>query len=276
MNSEQKQKLKKNKAVDAVLRIACGPLFWIQSIKANRAAKARRNGKIVPRYSWIKELKNKYEGNRCFVVATGPSITVEDLELIKSEYSFGMNSCVLAYDKTAWRPSFYAIQDEYVYEKLEKTLSGMPEDDLNEAWISDSIAKRFDVPNRFKIFPLHYLDHKMFHRKGYGTFKFSDDCYNCVYDAYSITFSILQMACYMGFKEVYLLGCDCNYNQEKTHFIEYDYKDPKAAIMGDKMIQAHYRFKQFADSLGVKIVNCTRGGMLEVYPRMTLEEVLKN
>lgn len=41
------------------------------------------------------------------------------------------------------------------------------------------------------------------------------------------------------------------------------------------MIAGHYEFKKFADSLGIKIVNCTRGGMLEVYPRMNLEDVLK-
>ena len=270
------QKLKKNKVVDAVSRIAFGPLFWLRFLKSEKDAKARKNGKVFPQYSWINGLKNKYEGNRCFVVATGPSLTIKDLELIKSEISFGMNSCVLSFDKTTWRPDFYAIQDEYVYKKLEQALIDVSEIELPETWIGDNLAKKFHVSTHFKAFPLHYLDHKMYHCKGYGIFKFSDDCYTCVYDAYSIIFSILQMACYMGFKEVYLLGCDCNYNQEKTHFIEYDYKDPKAAIMGDKLIQAHYRFKQFADSLGVKIINCTRGGKLEVYPRMTLEEVLKN
>ena len=32
--------------------------------------------------------------------------------------------------------------------------------------------------------------------------------------------------------------------------------------------------KEYADSNGIKIINCTRGGMLEVFPRMSLEEVL--
>lgn len=270
-----KQVLKKNKTIDAITRIIAYPLFLKQYKKSDQEAKERAEGKIDSRYLWIKEMHNKYAGKRCFVVATGPSLTMRDLNLIKAEYSFGMNSCVLALNKTEWRPDFYAIQDEYVYEKLENTILKTNEEDLKEIWVSENIAGKYEMPERFKIFPLHYLDHKMFHMTGYGKLEFSDDCYEKICDGYTITFSILQMACYLGFKEIYLLGCDCNYNQKKGHFIEYGHTDPKAAIMGDKMIAGHYEFKKFADSLGIKIVNCTRGGMLEVYPRMNLEDVLK-
>ena len=34
-------------------------------------------------------------------------------------------------------------------------------------------------------------------------------------------------------------------------------------------------FKEWAEKKGFKVYNCTRGGMLEVYPRKSLEEVLK-
>lgn len=40
----------------------------------------------------IKKFKNAYMGKRCFIVATGPSLTVDDLLLISNEISFGMNS----------------------------------------------------------------------------------------------------------------------------------------------------------------------------------------
>ena len=33
--------------------------------------------------------------------------------------------------------------------------------------------------------------------------------------------------------------------------------------------------KEYADAHGIKIVNCTRGGMLETFKRMKLEDVLK-
>ena len=136
----------------------------------------------------------------------------------------------------------------------------------------------FNVPSTFKVFPFHILDHKMYNRKGWGHGKimFSRDCYSIVYDGYSIIFSLLQLACYMGFKEICLLGCDCNYDSGRRHFIEYEpvKYDTSIETASERLIRIHGEFKKFADSIGVKVINCTRGGMLEVYPRKSLEAVL--
>lgn len=274
MKNKLKQALKKNEKVDAFARILCYPMFSFQYRRECAQARARIMGKADSRYQWIKQWKGKYTGQRCFVVATGPSLTIGDLEAIQDEYCFGMNSCILSFHETQWRPDFYGIQDVYVYEKLKDQLEQIPENDLREVWVGDPIQKRYKIPERFKPYALNLLDHKMYHRAGYGKFQFTDDCYACVYDSYSVTFSLMQFACYMGFREIYLIGCDCNYNQPKKHFREYGHLDPKARIMGDKMIAGHAAFKEFADKKGVKVVNCTRGGMLEVYPRMSLESVL--
>lgn len=276
MNRNQlKQLLKKNKYIDALSRIIAYPVFAIQYKKSDYAAERRKNGFEDKEYMWLKKYHNIKSGDRCFIVATGPSLTMDDLNLIKGEYSFGMNSVIKAFDKTDWRPDFYMIQDEYVYDKLEAELQDVNKNENFLIAVGGAIPDRYESAKNYKRFSLHYLDHKMFHRSGFGEFKYSNDCYSVIYDAYTVTFSVLQMACYMGFREICLLGCDCNYNQSKAHFADYGHHDPKAAVMGDKMLQGHYEFKKFADSIGVKIVNCTRGGMLEAYPRITLETVLK-
>lgn len=41
------------------------------------------------------------------------------------------------------------------------------------------------------------------------------------------------------------------------------------------MTVGYRKAKEYADSHGIKIINCTRGGMLDVYPRKSLESVLK-
>lgn len=270
-----KQLLKKNNTIDTITRIIAYPMFLYQYKKSNQFALKRKLGYQDNRYLWIKKLYNSHKDERCFIVATGPSLLMEDLEKIKNEYSFSMNSIIKAFSKTKWRPNFYMIQDEYVYDKLEQELSKIAEQENFIIASGGIIPQKYTSAKIYKEFALHYLNHKMFHRKGYGEFKFSDDCYSMIYDGYTVTFSVLQMACYMGFKEIYLLGCDCNYNLSKSHFIDYGHHDPKAAIMGDKMIYGHYEFKKFADSKGIKVINCTRGGMLEVYPRRDLETVLR-
>ena len=271
-----KMLLKKNKKIDWLSRFIFYPFLYIEYKKMDKGATLRKNGTHYKDYEWIKSYKDLYKGERCFIVATGPSLTISDLEKIKNEYCFSMNSGALCFDETSWRPNFYFCQDEYVYGNIKEKIEKLSQQDLPNVWVSDNIKRKYIIPNCFKVFPLHYLDHKMNHKIGYGKFKFSNDCYSCIYDAYTVTFSAMQMACYMGFKEIYLLGCDCNYNVPKAHFIEYGHKDPKASIMGDKMIVAHKEFKKFADSAGVKVINCTRGGMLEVYPRKKLEDVINN
>lgn len=270
-----KQLLKKNKVVDTVTRIIAYPMFLVQYMKSDWDAKKRKSGYRDEELLWLKDYEGTHKGERCFIVATGPSLTMEDLDAIKNEYSFGMNSVIKAFNKTKWRPDFYMIQDEYVYDKMESDLQTISNQENFEITVGGVISDKYASAVKYKKFSLHYLDHKMFHRKGIGKFKFSDDCYSVIYDAYTVTFSVLQMACYMGFKDIYLIGCDCNYNQPKSHFADYGHHDPKASVMGDKMICGHYEFKKFADSIGVNIVNCTRLGMLEVYPRAKLEEILE-
>ena len=253
------------------------PYFWLQYKISDTMAYLRKRGLVNPeKYQYIKNLKNTHQGERCFVVATGPSLTFEDLDALGNAhiYSFGMNSCALALDKTKWVPDMLGVQDEFVYDKIEKVLLKEAECKLNgRVWVSDIVASICPSARRFMQFPLHMLNHK-YNPKETGELKFSEDCYSIIYDNYSIIFSILQLAVYMGFREIYLLGTDCNYNQKQQNFIDNGTKDPNRGILGNKLIYTHSLFKEFADTHGVKVVNCTRGGMLEVYPRKTLEEVL--
>jgi hypothetical protein len=167
-----------------------------------------------------------------------------------------------------------ADKGSFVYAKIEDVILKEADGNLKDKiWVSDNVHSLCPSSRRFKSFKLHYLDHK-YNPRGIGTLKFSDNCYDVIYDGYSIIFSIMQLAVYMGFKEIYLLGTDCNYNQTKQNFIDNGTKDPNRDIMGNRLIYTHSLFREFANSHGVKVVNCTRGGMLEVYPRKKLEEVL--
>ena len=64
--------------------------------------------------------KNIHNGERCFIVATGPSLTIEDINTLNKnhEYCFGINSCIKFFDKTEWRPEYYCITDHFVYNSL--------------------------------------------------------------------------------------------------------------------------------------------------------------
>jgi hypothetical protein len=84
----------------------------------------------------------------------------------------------------------------------------------------------------------------------------------------------------MGFTKIYLLGADCNYKLEKKHFIgtenDKNEVDSKLKYLGaSAMIESYKVAKVYADKHGIEIYNATRGGMLEVFERVNLDDVLK-
>lgn len=246
--------------------------FFIQfMIIFNIKKLLRENGitKDSP-YEKLKMLKNKHQGERCFIVATGPSLTMQDLEKMKNEITFSMNSICLAFDETDWRPTYYGIQDMNVYSKMREYIEKL---NVECKFIGDNISKHIKGLENQYTFPLNMLHHNVNNKK-YRT-KFSDNAYAVVYSGYSITYSLLQIAAYMGFEEIYLVGTDCNYpSNMKHHFKEYGHVDPNFSQAHDQMIAAYEEAKKYTENNNIKIYNATRGGMLEVFERVDLDKVL--
>lgn len=238
--------------------------------RIEQEADLRRIGKIDSRYSRILGLKDKYLGQRCFIVATGPSLTIADLELIKGEISFSMNSICHLYEKTLWRPTYYGIQDGFVYDKMKDTIHNYYSN-LDNVLIADTIQCEGYIKFPFNSFYNRYdADRRKF------WVKFSDNAYAEVYNGFTITYSLIQIAIYMGFKEIYLLGVDCSYKKGvKNHVVESGHIDKYDYLLNYKRMVISYECaEKYAKQNAISIINCTRGGMLEVFPRMKLEEVL--
>ena len=219
----------------------------------------------------IRNLKNIFLNQRCFIVCNGPSLSVEDLEKIKKEYCFTMNSVIKALPKTTWRPVLYGIQDTYVYEKIEEEVIKCP---AQFTFISkDIVDKKLNYPPNSFVFRLFDFGHDADNPN--PIYKFSDDISYGIFDGYSITYSILQIACYLGFKEIYLIGCDCSYSKDpsKQHFSNSGHVDPNSPMMTDKLISGMKAAKKYCDSRGIKIINATRGGALEVFPRISIDDM---
>jgi hypothetical protein len=80
----------------------------------------------------------------------------------------------------------------------------------------------------------------------------------------------------MGFKEIYLLGCDCYYSMDikKHHFTETVRIDPTFSTAPNRMICGYKEAKKYADKHQIAIYNATRGGNLEVFDRVSLDDIL--
>ena len=135
------------------------------------------------------------------------------------------------------------------------------------------------IKSRNNVAFLHYANIRSFAR----------DCSFSIAQSPTVTFVALQLAFHMGFKNVALIGCDHNFTtkgspnttvvseeKDKNHFdpnyfsggVKWQLPDlPQSEI---SFLMAKYAFLED----GRKIYNATEGGMLEIFPRNSLENFL--
>lgn len=228
----------------------------------------------------MRNFHNIHEGESCFVIGNGPSLNKEDLEMIHKYdiKSFACNSIYKAYNKTEWRPDYYVLVDVKGIE--------MAKDDLQ--YISDNCKYFFSRANgRLRYCTNKYKNIRLFKyifSKSEEQFSFSEDCAERLYTGYTVTYAMLQLAVYMGFKKIYLLGIDHQYatqytngieekNEIKNHSELLEEDNEGGFYLIDKTTLAYKSAKKYADEHGIKIYNATRGGKLEVFDRVDFDSL---
>lgn len=232
-------------------------------------------------YKELLKYKNRHKGERCFLIANGPSLKPEDLELLKDEICFGCNKIYYLYDKTTWRPNYYCILDiDYIYRYQDEIFKNID----TTIFTNDVVAKNIKKENK--------RDKKIVYAKQiiYSDFKAYPNLMNYTYATKQGTIMsfCMAVAMYMGFKEIYILGMDNNSTTSGNHFVGYK-EDESLTDNLEKRIkqngwdknhwksQTEYEmneFRKYADTHGISITNVTRGGCLEIFNRQKLEEVV--
>lgn len=238
----------------------------------------------------LKQLKNMGKGKRCFVVATGPSLKVDDLEKLKGEITFSLNSIYKLFELTDWRPTYYLNNDIALNYKMRISqeirynnfLELINKYSLDNIMISTS---KYDdtLYNTIgdKLFILPTIDYLyMYMQPEYP--QWSKDCSENIYAFGTSVYLLMQLIAYMGFEKVYLLGADCNYTGNQKH--GYDDETDKllysnyqvAKSLEDALVRGFEAIKLNVDKGNCPVVyNATRGGKLEVFPRVSFDTLFK-
>lgn len=220
------------------------------------------------KYTYLEKYRNKYNGKRCFIIGTGPSLKKEDLFLIKNEVLIGVNSICLWKDVLPDIDYFF-VSDVAAYRKLHNEL---PCGCFVSSHCVKSCRDLSDV--NFNPIPVCRFNYFVPYAK-----RFSLNVAKCFYDFNSVIFLAVQFAIYAGFEEIYLLGVDCNYDTKVIYAVDHGIRHRKEYMedVGRNMIKGFEFIKWYIQERGVqiKIYNASRGGMLEVFPRVNLQEVLK-
>ena len=224
----------------------------------------------------LEKYKNIHKGKRVFLIGNGPSLSIKDLEILykNKEISFGFNRIYHVYNKTNWRPNYIGITDIDMIKTCYDDLEAMDE----TIFVGDLFYENSTLNKPMNVEIIH-LEFQEYYPNCPG---FSDDISKGVYWGYSVTYDIgLQIAAYMGFKEIYLIGMDHsiigNISDERNHFTANYYKEDeknkynKRVFEKDKITKAYEKAELYSRTHGFRIYNATRGGELEVFERMDFD-----
>ncbi len=216
------------------------------------------------------KFKNKHKGERCFIIGTGPSLRMTDLDKLaeKNEICFGSNKIYLAYEKTNWRPDYYMVCDFNVFRSCYDVIKTIED---STVFIEDF----YNILDMERISGSYLF--RSIHQK--SKFKFSRDVVRGIYSGLTVTYNMIQMAVYMGFTEIYLLGVDFSYNgmaeSKGNHFSDQYIENTKMkGIFYEKESLSAYKIAENESHNGdYKIFNATRGGRLEVFERKNFDDL---
>jgi hypothetical protein len=215
---------------------------------------------------------------RCFVIGNGTSLKAADLDLIIGQPSFACNRINLIYPDTRWRPTVYVHPESFAPDMpfiREHVDMGI------ECWLAERYAPpprgEFDLPDAPNIHWIKDCHH------WYENF----DSRNSLPDEWHLpklcSFGgsvnvAMQIAVKNGFDELILMGCDLMYKtRNRSHFSplyehggeQSPFYAAKNALYGHIQAMNYIRRKM----KGVKVLNATRGGLLEVWERVCLNDI---
>ena len=239
------------------------------------------NGKYFKSVKYLKSVKNLHEGERCFIVGNGPSLTGEDLNLLKNEVTFASNRIYSILPQTEWRPTYYAVFDESIVRP-----DGVA-DEINSIDCEMKFVRRQGYFKEYKPLNSPICFVKTFYSRKYlDAPEFSTDASKGIYTIGGVTYAMLQLAVHMGFKEIYLIGMDNRYaysilrdgtvveNKNVTSHFAADTKLKRNAVATWEMDTGYEYADKFSRENGFRIFNATRGGFLELFERVNLDDLL--
>jgi hypothetical protein len=224
----------------------------------------------------ISDLKNKLQGERCFIIGNGPSLNKTDLALLKHEYTIGLNRIYLNFDKMGFEPTFCCVVNPHVIEQF-----GHEIDRVNSIKFIRKESQNH-IKNHWNTFFVDSLSDK----RGFNETLESLGWY----EGWTVTYCAMQLAYFLGFKTVILVGVDHFFEksgapnklvtadaQDPNHFhpnyfgpgVKWQYPDLARSEESYKIAKQVYARNDRT------ILDATIGGKLQVFRKVDYQSLLK-
>lgn len=235
------------------------------------------------------KFKNIHKGKRCFILCTGPSVNLLDLKKLEGEYSIAASNFYMHKDYDVIKPNYYCVpnlsyNDKFTEEFGRKHLK-MIEKRAGDTHFFYSITEK-EMIEQYGMYKGKSVNYLFFSLLG------------CEYEEVDLTLKTLmvqsvpimclELAIYMGFSEVYLIGTEHDLLTTGQYKYFYNRNDNVVGNVdisadGNSNITRSYEFflpcfyrlweqyrimKRIAGKKGIKIFNATPGGQLDLFERV--------
>jgi len=223
----------------------------------------------------LRRYKNIHRGKRCFIIGNGPSLSQTDLHPLKNEITFGLNRIYLLFDKIGFATTYLVVINRYVIEQFYFEIAKIP------------CIKFFNWYYRKSV---EYTSDTLFIRPGFKIRFSKNPITQGVWEGSTVTYVAMQLAYYMGFSKVILVGVDHFFNSKgNAHELiisngdDVNHFDPNYFGKGIKWQlpdletseKAYIMARDVFNSDGREIVDATIGGKLSVFPKVDYNNLIK-
>lgn len=220
-------------------------------------------------------LKDSRKGERCFIIGNGPSLKNTDLSRLRSEATIGMNRIYLLFPELGFETTYFLSVNDLVVEQCAADIQALKMPSF-VSWR----ARKWLVPQ----------DNLYFLYSTYTGPRFAKDIRKRMWEGATVTYMALQVAFYLGFEQVILIGVDHNFTTQgkpNTTVISQG-DDPNHFHPGyfgkgfrwqlpdlDTSERAYHMARAAYEKAGRQVLDATVGGKLRVFPRVDYESLFK-
>jgi glycosyltransferase involved in cell wall biosynthesis len=228
-------------------------------------------------YQRLIRFRNRYAGSECVLLCNGPSLRKVDFSLLRDRKLFGLNKIFLGLDLIGRLPDFIVC--------VNKKVLLQSADKLSEIHTLKFLGSRAGL-----VLPLDPLTF-YFNSMDPQTPRFSTDIVRHVHEGWTVTHAALQIAYYLGFRKVVIVGMD-HYFPDSTgkpnegqimHGADLNHFDPNYFGFGQDwdlpdLLNSEISYKESRNCYekdGRIIIDATEGGHCRVFERMSLSDALQ-
>ncbi len=216
--------------------------------------------------------RNAFSGQKAVILCNGPSLNQVDFDSLDGVFCFGLNKINLLFERTPFRPSAIVAVNRLV---IEQNADFYEQTDIPV--FLNGIRARSRV-----AFQNNHINLCCFEGG------FSKNPQRFVAQGGTVTYVALQLAYFMGFTQVALVGCDHDFpvsgvphetlrgeNEDQNHFDSRYFANQAWHAPDLAMSEASYAKARHAfEADGRRVVNASTHTKLDIFERISLDAFL--